>query len=258
MKLTDELLRPELDSKYSELVEAVQEYDKALNEYEAAIENYEFALSNFKEGRASPVEMREAMNQFVYANNELGEAARRLRSPIRSIREFLVKDGEDSVVSMTTEHTLAIQKMEEIADNFSSTEYNFIDSLEEFEELDEGRLDTTADLMERDEDYLSENLDYSWSEAMDKLGDDMGEMDRMVKGAALRAKQDEIRRNPNDRYLGGFDSETGTSDLESRREEVLGPDSELQEKQAEVLGLDEGELEEARERIRDRKPRYIH
>ncbi len=260
MELTEEIsIDPELGSKYSELVGSVQEYDETLNEYRDAVDNYETTITNFKNGTASPAEMREAMDQVIYADEQVIETAVDVEMSVSELKtEYAFKGGEDSVVPMTTEHTLAAQKIEETTDNFRSTDYNFIDSLNELEEI-ETMTETTVELMERDEDFLERTLDYSWEDAEEKVSDyDTEKIDELMEGFALSARRNEvIQESPNDRYLGGFASDTGTEDLQGKREEVLGPDSELQEKIEEVLGVDGDDLEEARNRVQERKPRYL-
>jgi len=259
MELVGELFGESFDSEYSKLVEAAQEYDEALTDYESAIETYQAVFSNFKEGQATPEEMKNAMDNFAYADDNLLDAVVNVELTAEDVQRTSVYNSDFSVVEMATEHSLAAQKIEETTEHFEPSGDDFIKSLEELQDID-NMIDTSRRVMEQHDEYLEETLDYSWEDAMEKAGDyDSKELDRLIDGVMMSEKRDEIiKESPNDSYIGGVRSETGTEDLDAKREEVLGPNSDLKEKRDNVLGLDEKTLEKARKKVRDSKPRYIH
>lgn len=258
---SEDIISPDIESGYSEIVEAAQEYERAVDQYKAAVENYNETVTLFKTGSASPVEMKNAMDQFAQADNKLMNAGLELEYISEELQiEFGLKMSEDDVVAAATENTLAKEKIKETTERFSSSSYDFLKSLVNIENIARGDIDTTLELMERDEEYLSENLEYSWDDAMDKASDTdfMEETEQIMESFALESKRkDIIEKNPNDRYLGGIKSKTGTKDLKKQREKVLGK-TDLVEKRKNVLGTDEQDLKEARDRVQGREPRYIH
>lgn len=244
---------------YSELLSSIQEYDQAISQYEQALENYEETFSNFKKGKASPPEMREAMDNFVYTDEKTMDAAIDAGMAAMDIQLEYALKGEENATTFATEHTLMVQKIEETTKYFEGNGDDFIKSLENIREFN-GLNEKTSELMARDEEFLEENLGYTWEESMEKVSDyDFDEVDAIMENEMMKMKRNEvIQESPNDSYIGGFSSETGTEDITAKREQVLGSNHELVEKRRKVLGLNPEDLQEIRDKIKDEKPRYIH
>ena len=249
----------DVGSEYSELLGSIQEFDEALSNYGSALKSYEDTLLFFKHGNASSSEVEEATRQLAYANEMMVDAHIELEESINSVESELYANGESQIVSIATEHSLTGEKIDETTEKFSSNGDDFLQSIENISQIGD-QTEKTFEILERDNEFLKERIGYSLDQALDEAGDiEIEEIKDEMESFGLRHKRNDIiRDNPKDSYIGGVKSETGTKDLESKREELLGPPSQMISKRDEIIDLAEDELEEKIEEVQERNPRYIH
>lgn len=135
-------------------------------------------------------------------------------------------------------------KIDEMSDNYSIAGDDFLESLEGFKEMYGNAVSKGDRLRKLDQKTIDNDIGYSWREAFANVNDwKENNAANVFDPETIAGKRNEIiAESPNGRYI-DFQSLSGTEDIAEKREEVL--------------NISDEELENKRDEVKSRAPRYI-
>ena len=265
-------------SGHEEFATALAELYQKADELEEAKTEYTSIIDGYTEGAVTPTEAKDAVYELAQEFNQMDEKLGEVRSYLRNnISAVSTEDEEltDEIFGMNKElgDELTERGFEVItrfpgsgyAESATENEIAYQTFTEEYgvpelqddmtrgEQLIElvGRVDRKIERIEDEvaahrREFLFENLDTTFSGA--KLDAGEGYQRASINQDLERRKAAEIRENPRDVYLGGFEPGEGTESLEEARKQVR---ENPPRGKAENTGPTEEDIEENNESIRE-------
>lgn len=263
-----------------------------LQELEGDKENYTDVVDAYRQGQISPDRMEKAVYEMAEEFDEFADEVRDAKMVSskavdsfgtagdevpddlewgdEQLGERLVEEGFELLTSFpgtgyegsATENELAYQSFIEAAEepDFINDELTRGEQLNQIISfLDQKLEDIREEVREYGGEFLYENLGTTISGAYLDIQD--GYVEASMEQEIENRKAEEIRKNPRDIYIGGFESEEGTESLEEARRQVReqvprgklpneGPTEEEVQENSE-------RIENKREQVRNREDRGI-
>lgn len=243
------------------LLGSMETYSEATETLEKAAELCSERVESYKRGEVSHMDVKDGLRKYAAAKSNYIDAAASVEISAMEIRhkmreEEMWSSGDNEAEKYATEMEILTQKAEEMG----------VKEVEEFE--GDMIVEVIPRLQENDnmeKDPLGESeksvLESDYGYTMDDAWKDCKRRGMIDENRGLEAsvRRDWVRENPSDSYIGYFESEEGTSDIEVVRERLK---SREPRNSVEHSGPSEEELEqrrkrieEARERVCERDPR---
>ncbi|MFO7794019.1 MAG: hypothetical protein R6V35_03515 [Candidatus Nanohaloarchaea archaeon] len=229
---------------FSDMTENLDGLESSIIEYQIAESIYQRRMDQYRQGKTSRHDVKNAMDHFAFTETEMISEASRIGDLAEFIRSDFRDLGPEDVVGLATENVFMDHMLAESSSNYECANDDFLESLERYEDMYRHMAKKGELLRQSDQEEVREKIGYSWREAFANVKD--WEEDNTANvfdpENISEKRNDIIAERPRGNYI-DFQELSGTEDIAEKREEVL--------------DISDEDLENKRDEVKSREPRYI-